>query len=67
MKIIRTIESFYPKVTGPANQAFMISSLLEKKGIESPVFTTNFDVGKVKRDEKIENVDVKRFSEKKAF
>jgi glycosyltransferase involved in cell wall biosynthesis len=65
MKIIRTIESFYPKVHGPANQAFMISSELEKKGIKSPVYTTNFDVERVLRKEKIKNVNVKRFLCKK--
>lgn len=64
MKIFRTIESFYPKVTGPANQAFKISSELEKRSIESPVFTTDFDVKDVKAKEKIENVNVTRFPAK---
>ena len=44
MRIIRTIESFYPKVHGPANQAFKISSELEKKKISCPVYTTFLDV-----------------------
>ena len=61
MKLLRTIESFYPKITGPANQAFKISSELEKRGITCPIYTTNFDAGKVPETEKIENVDVKRF------
>ncbi|MFH1440231.1 MAG: glycosyltransferase family 4 protein [Candidatus Woesearchaeota archaeon] len=65
MRIIRTIESFYPKVHGPANQAFKISSELEKRGISSPIYTTDFDVNKVPDKEKIENVDVKRFHAKK--
>jgi glycosyltransferase involved in cell wall biosynthesis len=64
MKIIRTIESFYPKVHGPANQAFKISSELENKKIRSPVFTTFFDVKNVKSKEKIVNVFVKRFKSK---
>lgn len=62
MKLVRTIESFYPKVTGPANQAFKISSKLEKRGISCPIFTTNFDVKHdVNETEKIENVSVRRF------
>lgn len=63
MKIIRTIESFYPKITGPANQAFKISSMLEEGGIKSPIFTTNFDVNinNIPAEEKIQNVEIKRF------
>ena len=64
MKIIRTIESFYPKVHGPANQAFKISSELEKKEISCPVYTTFFDVKKVSRKEIIDNVKVRRFKDK---
>jgi len=61
MKVIRTIESFYPYVTGPANQAFKISKGLYKKGIESPIFTTDFNVKNVKPMEYFGNVLVKRF------
>ncbi|MBI5186486.1 MAG: hypothetical protein HZA01_12290 [Nitrospinae bacterium] len=44
MKILRTIETFYPYVCGPANQAFQISRGLEERGIASPVLTTYCDV-----------------------
>ncbi len=44
MNIVRTIESFFPHVSGPANQAFEISSRLEARGIASPVVTTTGDV-----------------------
>jgi len=45
MRILRTIETFYPYVCGPANQAYHISKGLEERGIESPVLTTYCDVG----------------------
>ncbi len=44
MKVLRTIESFLPCVTGPARQAFAISQHLEAKGIASPVLTSTLDV-----------------------
>ncbi|GAH97817.1 unnamed protein product, partial [marine sediment metagenome] len=40
MKILRTIESFHPYVTGPANQAYRISAELESRDINSPILTT---------------------------
>jgi len=61
MRVIRTIESFYPYVTGPANQAFKISEGLYKKGIESPIFTTDFNVKNAKASEYFGDVLVKRF------
>ena len=44
MNILRTIETFYPYVTGPTNQAFRISQELEKRGFRSPILTTYCDV-----------------------
>ena len=44
MKILRTIETFFPYISGPANQAFQISNRLEQVGINSPVLTTYCDV-----------------------
>lgn len=61
MKVIRTIESFYPFVTGPANQAFKISKGLYNKGVESPIFTTDFNVRNVKSEEYFNDVLVRRF------
>ena len=65
MKVIRTIESFYPYVTGPANQAFRISEGLYKKGVESPIFTTDFNVKNVKEKEYFGDVLVRRFKVKR--
>ncbi|MFQ5717526.1 MAG: hypothetical protein ACE5GQ_10560 [Nitrospinales bacterium] len=44
MKVLRTIETFFPYICGPANQAFQISSRLKGLGIDSPVLTTYCDV-----------------------
>ena len=44
MNILRTIETFYPYVTGPTNQAFRISRELEQRGFHSPILTTYCDV-----------------------
>ena len=65
MKVIRTIESFYPCVSGPANQAFKISESLYRKGIESPIFTTDFNVKNVKPIEYFGDVLVRRFNVKR--
>jgi len=67
MKVIRTIESFYPYVTGPANQAFNISKGLYKQGIESPIFTSFFNAEKTKNQEYFEDVLVRRFRIEKKF
>ena len=62
MNILRTIECFYPSVTGPMNQAFRISSELEKRGIRSPILTTYLDVeGSLPSEDRFESVHVKRF------
>jgi glycosyltransferase involved in cell wall biosynthesis len=61
VKVLRTIETFYPNVTGPANQAFQISARLEKIGILSPVLTTNFKTPAVKNNANIEGISIKRF------
>lgn len=64
MKILRTIESFYPFVNGPANQAFMISNELEKRSIGSPIFTTFYNAQNSPEEEEMENVKVRRFAYK---
>ncbi|MEA3230096.1 MAG: glycosyltransferase family 4 protein, partial [archaeon] len=61
LTVLRTIESFYPFMSGPANQAYRISSELEKRGIKSPVLTTNYKAGKAPRHQKIKGVEVFRF------
>jgi hypothetical protein len=43
--VLRTIESFFPYISGPANQAYQISSRLEAlSGVHSPVLTSYCDV-----------------------
>jgi len=61
MRILRTIESFYPVVSGPANQAFKISQELEKRGIRSPILTSNYNAESSSKTQKICKVEVFRF------
>ena len=62
MKILRTIETFFPYISGPANQAFQLSEHLEEKGISSPVLTTYADVSPdLPEKENIGRVSVHRF------
>ncbi|MGM5483174.1 MAG: glycosyltransferase family 4 protein [Nanobdellota archaeon] len=61
MKIVRTIESFYPFITGPANQAFSLSRSLKKNYIESPILTTNYNAEDAIDFEEIEGVQIRRF------
>ena len=62
MKILRTIESFYPYVTGPANQAYRISAELESRKINSPILTTYCDVDKrLSKKETYNQVHITRF------
>ncbi|VAX33338.1 hypothetical protein MNBD_NITROSPINAE05-146 [hydrothermal vent metagenome] len=62
MIVLRTIESFFPYISGPANQAFQISTRLESlAGIHSPVLTSYCDVDPaLPRHETIGNVAVTR-------
>jgi len=46
VKILRTIESFFPYVTGPAKQAYRISAELESRKISSPILTTYCNIDK---------------------
>lgn len=62
MKIVRTIESFHPYVTGPANQAYRISAELESRGISSPILTTYCKVNKsLPKKQNYDKVHVTRF------
>jgi hypothetical protein len=61
LKVLRTIETFFPYVCGPANQAFQISSRLEAQGVHSPVLTSFCDVDStLPNRETIGNVAVTR-------
>lgn len=45
MIVLRTIESFFPYISGPANQAYQISTRLEAlSDVHSPVLTSYCDV-----------------------
>lgn len=61
MKVLRTIPSFFPDVTGPAKQALKISSELEKRGIASPILTSDFKAKTSSRKERMGDVPVHRF------
>ncbi|TET72409.1 MAG: glycosyltransferase family 1 protein [Candidatus Aminicenantes bacterium] len=62
MRILRTIESFYPYVTGPANQAYRISAELESRNINSPILTTYCNVDKdLPKREVYNKVHITRF------
>lgn len=61
MRIIRTIPSFYPHVTGPANQAYEISKRMNEFGHESPVWTSPVGAADQPLFETIENIPVHRF------
>jgi glycosyltransferase involved in cell wall biosynthesis len=59
-RVARTIESFYPYVSGPANQAFQISKRLGERGIDSPVFTTGYGAAGSPESENYQGVAVNR-------
>jgi glycosyltransferase involved in cell wall biosynthesis len=61
MKVIRTVEAFYPFVSGVANQAYNISKRMEEKGIKSPILTSNYRAEKNPKNEKIRGIEVHRF------
>jgi len=61
MKVLRLIESFYPVVNGATKEAFHFSNELEKRKIQSPIYTTYFNASNSPKEEKIHNVHVKRF------
>ncbi len=62
MKILRTIESFFPCVSGPANQAYRISAELESRKISSPILTTYCNINKnLPKKESYDKVHITRF------
>jgi glycosyltransferase involved in cell wall biosynthesis len=61
IRVLRTIESFYPYVSGPANQASRISKGLEKREIRSPILTSNYKAEKSPKHERMGGVEVYRF------
>lgn len=46
MIVARTVETFFPHVSGPAREAYELSSALEAVGIPSPVYVSRLDVGR---------------------
>ncbi len=67
MRIARTIESFYPYVSGPANQAYTISEKLLSHGISSKIFCSDFNAKKLPKHDTVGNIKVERFSYKLGF
>ena len=62
MKILRIIESFYPYMSGPANQAYQISKRIQSNTVYSPIYTTNYKAKKSPNKEDFEGVEVTRFN-----
>ncbi len=67
MNIIRTIESFYPFMSGPANQAFYISRYLKKHNIDSRILTTDFMAEGSEQEEFFDDVKVTRMHPRFSF
>ncbi len=67
MKIVRTIDSFYPHLNCNIEQAYRISKGLVDKGIKSPVFTKDDKFDGFTGDENFYGVDVKRFKKSIGF
>ncbi len=62
MNILRTIETFYPFICGPTNQAYQISKRLLAKDIKSTIVTTYCDVDpSLPADEIFDDVKVHRY------
>ena len=61
MEIARVIPSFYPQVTGPANQAYRISLELERAGFSSPIYTSNFGAEESPAFEIMDGIKINRF------
>lgn len=62
MKVIQTVESFYPFVSGPANQVYWTARGLIERGHVCKVVTTNADIPENSpAHEKIDGVDVFRY------
>jgi glycosyltransferase involved in cell wall biosynthesis len=62
VRVLRTIPSFYPAVTGPANQAWNISRRLKKKGIHSTIVTSTVGAESAPKEELLDNLHIKRLS-----
>ncbi|MCF2141384.1 MAG: glycosyltransferase [Candidatus Lokiarchaeota archaeon] len=61
MKIIRVIDACYPVINGTTKEAFCFSNELEKRNIESPIFTSNIGAKNLPKMQRIENVLIVRF------
>ncbi len=59
-RVARTITSFYPHVTGPANQAFIISKGLMKSTWTTKIFTTTFKSEHSPREDNLDGVRIER-------
>jgi len=60
LKVLRTIPMFFPVVTGPGKQAFEVSLQLEKRGVSSPVVTSDFEVRSIPKNEIVQGVSISR-------
>ena len=62
-RILRTVPSFLPHVTGPANQARHVSAGLAARGFRSTIITTNHRAPESPRRERREGVAIERSPE----
>jgi glycosyltransferase involved in cell wall biosynthesis len=58
--VLRTIPSYFPYVTGPANQAREISRGLRPLGFDSTILTTNLSAAAAPPREMLDGVEVRR-------
>lgn len=61
MNVLRTIPSFYPKVTGPAYQASQITHGLRKRGHEGGIFTSTAGAENEPATDTVDGIPVRRF------
>lgn len=61
MKVLITIQSFYPCVRGPVINAFNIASRLKSKGVDCSILTTYFKAKKSGSSEYFDGVRVTRY------
>jgi glycosyltransferase involved in cell wall biosynthesis len=61
MKVIRTIDTFHPFVSGPVKQALEVSKRLERNGISSPVYTSTAGPEGLATEDEHDGVRIRRY------
>lgn len=60
MYVLRTIPTFFPHVTGPANQAYEVATRLQDRGHQTKIITTTRNSDNVDRDTPYKGIPVTR-------